>query len=248
MTEFVIIVESEADFRTASEIANRIFTEQIDWIEPYLSGLLHWRGLQANTHFSCWKDVRRIQEEMENRGIHLSRVRNIPGSDGASASKILQMVDKLQRDKNRNIQAVVLIRDIDHQPERRSSLEQARQKYSAIVTVIGTADGKREAWILNGFVSANEIEESLLIELQKQLGFDPVLQAHRLRATTFDEPVRIRNAKVVLDRLTKSDSERESQCWQNTALELLRDRGVHTGLTSYMNEVEERLVPILQQE
>ena len=37
MIEFVIIVESDADFRTASELANRIFVEQVEWIEPYLS-------------------------------------------------------------------------------------------------------------------------------------------------------------------------------------------------------------------
>ena len=69
MTEFVIIVESEADFRTASELANRIFIEQIEWIEPYLPQQLQWRGIVGETKFTCWKDIRSIYDEMKSRGI-----------------------------------------------------------------------------------------------------------------------------------------------------------------------------------
>ena len=137
MTEFLIIVESEADFRTASEIANRIFMEQIEWIEPYLSELLQWRGLSPNANFSCWKDIKSIHDEMRSQGIRLPRVLGGPDrmlkTDGASARKALHMVSQLQKDKTRNIKALVFIRDLDNQPQRRQALEQARQAYSSIV-------------------------------------------------------------------------------------------------------------------
>jgi hypothetical protein len=39
--------------------------------------------------------------------------------------------------------------------------------------------------------------------------------------------------------------EREKLCWEETNLKHLRERGVDTGLTDYICEVEERLAAIL---
>ena len=248
MTEFVIIVESEADFRTASELANRIFIEQIEWIEPYLPQQLQWRGIVGETKFTCWKDIRSIYDEMKSRGTRLPRYLGgrAQGHDYAASTKVLHIIDSLLREKNHDIQAVVLIRDLDNRPERRLGIEQARQESAHLTVVIGLADGKREAWVLNGFVCLDAREESLLANVRAELELDPVVEAHRLRATTFDEPSRIRNAKVVLDRLTEGVNERESQCWRSTSLALLRERGTFTGLTNYIREIEEKLVPVLR--
>lgn len=38
---------------------------------------------------------------------------------------------------------------------------------------------------------------------------------------------------------------REQQCWEETSLEHLRKRGIHTGLTDYLHEIEQRLTPII---
>lgn len=246
MVEFVMVVESEADFRIASELANRILVEQIEWIEPYLPELLQWRGLLAHTSFTCWKDIKAVYNEMAAQGIHLPSVRGKhQGADFAASRKILIMIEHLLKDKKRGIQALVLMRDLDNQPERRRGIEQARQEATSVTVVIGTADGKREAWVLNGFVCQDEAEETLLSQLVKQLAFNPLLEPHRLRAATFDEPDRIRNAKIVLEILTQGSYEREAQCWQKTDLALLRQRGVNTSLAAYVEEVEERLAPLL---
>ena len=56
----------------------------------------------------------------------------------------------------------------------------------------------------------------------------------------------MRNPKVVLEELTaRNDELREQQCWQETSLELLRQRGKYTGLTDYLDEIEQRLIPVL---
>ena len=86
----------------------------------------------------------------------------------------------------------------------------------------------------------DEDEKRVLDKLTDTLSFDPTIEAHRLRATTLQDPERIRNVKVVLDELTKGDSDRECQCWQVTPLGVLQERGTHTGLTDYMNEVQAR--------
>jgi len=54
------------------------------------------------------------------------------------------------------IGALVLIRDLDNQPERRIGLEEAWKEMAPSLgfpTLIGTANPEREAWILNGFVA-----------------------------------------------------------------------------------------------
>jgi hypothetical protein len=50
---------------------------------------------------------------------------------------------------------------------------------------------------------------------------------------------------VVVEKLTGGKMEREQQCWEETSLELLREKGVYTGLTAYIDEIEERLIPII---
>ena len=61
------------------------------------------------------------------------------------------------------------------------------------------------------------------------------------------EPDRIRNPKVVVEQLTGNDMERERLCWEDTSLEILRERGVDTGLQDYICEVEQYLRSIIEQ-
>ncbi|BAZ51938.1 hypothetical protein NIES4103_45970 [Nostoc sp. NIES-4103] len=144
-----------------------------------------------------------------------------------------------------------MIRDLDNQPERREGLEQARSKYinqnPQLEIIIGAANPKREAWVLNGFIPNNQ-EERILQEIRTRLNFDPCIESHRLRSTSWEEPDRIRNSKVVVEQLTAKNMEREQQCWEDTSLALLRERGIYTGLTNYILEVEQRLAPIILSE
>lgn len=252
MTEVVVIVESRADAETATKLAERILIEKIDWLESEnLKYLFKWSGLEAETEYSCWKDTRDIIERAKEFGLRVPKFlgHSKTGSlkaDGAAALKILNLIRGLQ--KSREIKAVLLIRDLDNQAERRQGIEQARSEHEnrqpQIEIIIGTADRMREAWVLNGFIPMNSEENRILEQLKTKLTFDPCDEAHRLRSNAWAEPDRIRNPKVVVERLTGSDSSREQQCWEETDLEILRSRGANTGLTDYLNEVE-RLISIL---
>ncbi|WYL97937.2 MAG: hypothetical protein HEQ35_22320 [Gloeotrichia echinulata IR180] len=252
--EFIVIVESGADARTATKLAERILIEKVDWLEDdNLQYCFKWCGLQAGTEYSCWKDISKILESLELSGLRLPRYRghHSPGvplkADGAASIKVLNLIRYLQ--KTRQIRAVILIRDLDNQPERREGIEQARLQHtnleSKLEIVIGAAAPKREAWVLNGFIPSNQQEEQIIEEIKTKLSFDPCIESHRLRSTSQEEPDRIRNPKVVVEVLTSQNMEREQQCWEETSLELLRQRGVHTGLKDYICEVEQRLAPII---
>lgn len=252
MFEFVVIVESSADAQTATKLAERVLVEKLDWLEPEsLQDLFRWSGLQDKADYSCWKNIRQIVYESErNLGYKPPRTlrRNQPlKADGAAAIKVLNLIRFLQ--KNRQIRAVLLIRDLDNQPERRDGLEQARVEHIArqpkLEIVIGTANRMREAWVLNGFLPADRKEESILDNIKNRLTFDPCEEPHRLRSNSWDEPERVRNPKVVLEQLTNNDKSREQQCWEETSLPVLQQRGKNTGLTAYLQEVEQRLIPVI---
>jgi len=253
MLEFVVIVESSVDAEIATKLAERVLVEKIDWLEDdQLQHLFRWSGLQENTKHSCWKDIRNIIERAKEAGLHIPKFRGHSKSgaikaDGAASIKILNLVRLLP--KNRKIKAILFIRDLDNQPERREGIEQARlehlERQPKLEIIMGMADRMREAWVLNGFNPSNPKEIQTLEKITIQLSFNPCEESHRLRSNSREEPERVRNPKVVLEELTGNDKPREQQCWEETSLKLLRQRGSNTGLAAYLQEIEQRLVPII---
>jgi hypothetical protein len=252
--EFIVIVESGADARTATKLAELVLQEKFDWLDDdILQHCFQWTGLEEGTEFSCWRDITKIIDNAKSQ-IKYKPSRFIGHSkgeplkaDGAASIKILNLVRFLQR--IRQIKAVLFIRDLDNQPERKEGIKQARSEHinktPKLEIIIGAADPKREAWVLNGFIPSNQQEKQIIEEIKNKLSFDPSIESHRLRATSEKEPERIRNVKVVVEQLTGNDMEREKQCWEETNLKHLRERGVDTGLTDYIQEVEQRLAAIL---
>jgi hypothetical protein len=88
-----------------------------------------------------------------------------------------------------------------------------------------------------GLKETEQLEKS-----ERRLSFHPVRDAHRLDAREHGAK---NDAKVALDALTQGDLERERVCLAETPLAWLEERGAHTGLSAYLKEVRERLVPVL---
>lgn len=254
MIEFVVIVEGPTDVPTVTKLAERVLVEKIDWLEEeQLQYQFQWKGLKADTEYSYWRDIKQVIEDLQRAygyrpPRYLGHGKYGPfKADGAAAMKVLSTVRFLQ--KAREIKAVLLIRDLDNQPERRDGLEQARLEHTdrqpQLGIVIGTADRVREAWVLNGFLPFNDDERGKLDEMRTELNFHPCEQANRLRSNVSSGSDRIRNPKVVLDLLTDGNRLRQQKCWEETDLELLRRRGMNTGLKDYMDEIEQYLIPII---
>jgi len=250
MIEFVVIVESSADARTATKLADRLFVEKVEWLEhETLQHHFQWSGLEAGTDNSCWKNIDDITKRLSDKfKFPTIRSNGKFKTDGQSANKIMKLISFLQYKQKRDIKAVIFMRDLDNQPERREHIEQARLEHidrqPKLAIIIGTPDRMREAWVLNGFIPSTQDEKQILKEITTQLTFNPCEESHRLR-NSLTEPDRLRNPKVVVEKLTGGRMEREQQCWEETDLEHLRKNGVHTGLTAYIDEIEERLIPII---
>jgi len=253
MIEFCVIVEDGADAQIAACLAERVLVEKIEWLDrSHLPYMFKWGGLVENTQYSRWRDIDKIIESFKPLGLRTKILGHVKGrplkADGARSMKVLQVIGFLQHKMDRQIKAVLFIRDLDKQPERRAGMEQAREEKAdlqpSLQIIIGTADRVREAWVLNGYMPLTPEENRLLNEITERLSFDPCAEAHRLRSDSFLEPDRLRNPKIVVEMLTGGDYSREQQCWEETSLEILRSKGEHTGLTDYLSEVEQRLIPL----
>jgi hypothetical protein len=138
--------------------------------------------------------------------------------------------------------AVIVTRDTDKERARRDGYDQARgaQRWPFVV-IVGVAETKRECWILAGYEPRDDAEREILLRERKELGFDPLSSAEQLTAS--EEGAR-RDAKRVLGALTGGDPDREEACLEEPPRALLRQRGAKNGLALYLQELEERLVPL----
>ena len=98
-------------------------------------------------------------------------------------------------------------------------------------------------WVLSGFEPKDEVERERLEAEIRKLGFHPCRESHQLTACKDDQAKK--SPKRVHLELIRGDRDRESECWQVTALSVLEERGADNGLRDYLREVEEILVPFI---
>lgn len=239
---FAVVYEAAADFRTATELADRVLVEVTDdWLdEDQLPYQREWIGTVPVEHGLTWKNIKQLAAAARIRPHH-GHFNGEPGfPDAAAARRAIDYLIETQP----QLDAIVLIRDRDDQPDRRKGLEQARsQDASGVPIVIGLAVVEREAWAVCGFDPQDEAETTLLEEERTRLGFPPHLESHELTAGKDDTATR--SPKRVLQVLSGGDFDRERRCWAETPLDRLRERGGENGLADYLKEVQDRLAPLL---
>jgi hypothetical protein len=232
-----VVCEAAADRRVSTGLADRVLCREVPWIESdSLDVHRRWRGLDETSSYLPWRWIRSAAKE---RGLKAhGHFQGEPGALDAHAARLALLLLATGAGPP---DAVVLIRDSDGHEERQIGLRQARdERRWPFPIAIGLAHPNRESWALAGFEPRNEGERRSLAEIERELGFDPRLRAHALRA----QPGEARNAKLILERLVGRDPDREEECWMSCDLEILRARGAATGLADYMNELRERIVPV----
>jgi hypothetical protein len=199
--------------------------------------------LEVGTVFTRWDKLKDLSKRFPKLKFLVGKGKRY---DYGPARRAIQLAALLRTEQQASIpDAIVLIRDLDSQEERRQSLLDARDHEDTTITVVlATPNRKYEAWVLNGFHPADPQEKSELERICQELGFDLCVQAERL-AFSSGTARRKRDPKGIVSRLTNDDFDRERQCWHATPLETLRQRGQKTYLKDYLEEVQERLLPLL---
>jgi hypothetical protein len=238
---FAVVHEAEADFQTATELADRVLVEAVnDWLDAdQLTYQRMWIGDAPGGQRLTWKAIPQLARAAGIRAHgHFGGEPGLP--DAAAARRAILYLREVFSDLN----AIVLIRDQDDEPERQEGLAQARtHDHSGTVIVLGLAIVERESWVVSGFEPESEREMARLEAEKQGLGFDPRLRSHELTACKDDTAKR--SPKRALRALSGDDRGREGRCWQECALDVLRARGGENGLGAYLREVRERLAPLI---
>ena len=236
---FVVVYEGQPDFITATELADRVLVREVDWLdESLLDSQRQWLDTDPNGRPMQWKSVGKYALEVGIRKYgHFDGRRGEP--DAIAARKAIAYVRRTFDD----FRVIILVRDADNQTERLKGLEQARAEFPSDCTVLAVAIPKRECWIICGFDPKDDNERQLLEAETEKLGTNPCLNSHDLRAGTATAK---RNPKRVLAVLTGRDWERQRQCWLNTDLAVLENRGQNNGLADYFNEIKTHIAPLLR--
>lgn len=237
---FAVVHEAEADFQTATELADRVLVEAIEWLdEDLIADQREWIAAVAGGRRLTWTGIKQLAQEAGIRVHgHFESEPALP--DAAAARRAILFLRKAIPELN----VIMLIRDQDDEPERRAGLEQARaQDRSGIVIVVGLAVVERESWVISGYEPQDEGESDRLEQERKNLGFDPRMRSHELTACKNDHA--LRSPKRVLKVLSGDDRERECRCWCDTDLRVLRERGGMNGLATYLEEVRGQLAGLI---
>jgi hypothetical protein len=245
----VVFCEAAADFQIASTLVDRVLrTAAPSWVVDVLDtapeSILSWHGDGQGRAYFDVHSLTKYVDELRIRVPH-GHFDGRPGAADAMMARTALAIARHLVKHGHAIDAALLVRDMDDQPERATGLEQARAEartWSAFQIVLGCADPMREAWVLCGFEPESDEERSRLDDLRQDLGFHPHEHAHQLTAK--DEQAR-RSAKRVLRVLTADDRDREARCWTHAPLDVLRARGEPTGLRAYLLEIEQLLVPLV---
>ena len=244
MSDIVVVVEAEADARIACALADRLLLDEgPDWLQGQsLTDFRHWSGLEEGSAFTKWTSIDDLFGQFPRLRFRRSTAGEKKQPYYATARKAI-ILAPLLRPQTPN--ALILMCDLDSQKERRDGLIQARDENQdkPLTLVLATPNPKREAWVLNGFVCENDYEQAELEAIRQEVNFDPCFEAERLRYASKTARVE-RNPKEILRRLTSDDYSREERCWTVTPLATLRQRGANTHLSTYLDEVRERLLPL----
>lgn len=238
MIRVAVVCEARSDMAIACALADRVITESTHIERSTLDSHRSWCGVEDGTSFVAWKDIKRLTDARKIRRAH-GKMSGVPLEEDAWAARnALRML----HDATPRPDAVLLIRDSDGHASRKRGLEQARTNGPFSRVLLAVPNPKREAWVLIGFVGRDGGEDEQLAAMRRELTLDPTREPERLNAR---EPGALRNIKRVVDVLTAGSPDRESDCWLLTELGLLRQYGRAVGLTGYLEEVGDRLVPLL---
>lgn len=266
MIQLILFCEGPADAHTAMDLLDRVLQEHVppsiaemfrknpEAFRVYAQDgrtepLFHTDHAKSSSagEYRPFFYLSRLNDYVHRYGVRVPRGHfgGRPGSADARMARAAFYIARKAAQRHK-IDAAVLVRDMDDQPKERDiGLDQARREAAAwecFQIIIGQAHPMREAWVLAGFVPANDDEADRLKRLRKELGFCPCEQSHELKAK--DEQAK-KNPKRVLDELMEGDREREARCWNHTPLAILYERGQKNGLAPFLDEVRVSLPPRL---
>ena len=242
MSLFIAIAcEADADFRAASTLIDRTLVEQIAWLD--VDHLEHQRQYVGVESLYAWTKIHNVHDLVLEKKLRV-KYGHFLGEPGAADALLARKTILLLNSIDPQPEVMVVMRDIDNQPERQTGWQQARAEYHGKPPlVLGIAIIKRENWILAGFRSRSDDEQLRLQEERQTLGYDPSL--HPDQPNSHERGSKHCPKRVLEHLVGPAGVERELECLRDTPLAELLTRGERVGLSQFLIEIRSIMCPLL---
>lgn len=238
---FAVACEDRGHHEAVTLLTDRCLTEAASWAaDDVLEHVRVWLGDGDRPWFAL-KDA---WENARARGLrphgHFGGVAGLPEARMFRAQLLLW---KRLKDEGTRLDAVVLIRDLDHKAEREAGMQQAISSGSWPFVIVGAwCIPEVEAWAIVCFRPEPEDDREIVAHarLVVELEFDPTREPERMSSTSGSS----RDAKRVSQALFESSHTRRVRGF-GRPLDELRACGVTCGLSDFLREIDTKLVPLL---
>lgn len=148
---------------------------------------------------------------------------------------------KKLKDDGNQLDAAILIRDLDRKEGREGGMQQAISSGSWPFVIVGAwCIPEVEAWAIACFGPMNERERAVHTRLVNELKFDPTREPERMSSTSGSN----RDAKRVGQALFEGDHTRRLRGFERS-IDEVHACGVTCGLADFLREIDTKLVPLL---
>ncbi len=238
---FAVAVEDRGHFAAATRLADRVLVDALPWCDGILDTMRRWgTGPDERPWHSLTKSYRAARERGLKTWGHFD---GEPGLSDAPMVRAQLLIFQADQVEGEQIDAVVLARDLDDDPERALGFQQVLTQRWPFPVLVALCRPEVEAWYVAGFEPENNDERARLARECKTLDFSPPLKPHCLTAKRKQDP---KDAKAILGRLCGEDHVRKERCL-DAPLNVLQERGLVCGLADYLAAVRADLVPVLAQ-
>lgn len=240
MTLIAFAGEDENHFRVVTALVDDALVTSIEWVRDVLESCRTWGGLRGEEQWYKYDpddadDLRPITIG----GVTIKPQGWIAGEPLKPEAGMWRRLLLLFCHRDPRPDIVVLARDLDGCAERRDGLEQVCAGLPwPFAIVAATPEPEIEGWIVSGFVPQDDGEQRRLEQVRGELSFDPTFHSHRLTSHPNDSAT---DAKRVLSRLCNGDPDREHTC---LAREVLHQRGTHNWARAFLDDVDQRVLPV----
>lgn len=235
-----VAAEDRGHFRAATHLADRVLRERVPWCVDILDDLRRW-GNESDAR--PWAPLSKAYERARARGLRpWGHFDGEPGLADASMARAQILLFQDEHAEGATIDAVLLVRDTDDDPERARGFAQALRQPWPFPVVAALCTPEVEAWHVAGFDPETPAEHQRLTDTREALGFSPPREPHRLSSKRPQDP---RDAKALLSRLCAGDLDRAVRCL-DAPLDLLKTRGQLCGIVDYLADVAREFVPLLE--
>jgi hypothetical protein len=239
---FGVACEDAGHFSAVTCLVDAALLAHHGWLADIIDSCRSWRGFDESRPWSSYKtdDAHDLQPILLD-GVRIAPHGHIKGEKLGPEASMWRKVLLLFCHCEPRPEAVLLVRDMDGYDDRRRGMEQVRDGIEWPFDIaVAAPQPEIEAWHVSGFVPTNATEHGALEELRRTLSFDPTFESQRLTSRPNDA---LSDAKRVLRALCGDDHDRRRSCFADP--HVLRQRGANNGLNDFLEEIEERLVPML---